>query len=149
MSFSSPQASISQFFKESLESIPAVAALGDNQVWANQAPSDIEGIVVTYQQIGPGRGITPIGARGPVAANYRFQWRVGYRGEGFAPLIDVAAAIHSFLADSEMVRLPDGKSASFLTDVTDTPPQPIDDSGRPMQELGGEVMIFVDFGVSV
>jgi hypothetical protein len=147
MSYLSPQVSISQFFKETLEAIPAVAALGPNAVWATQAPADVSGIIVVYQQIGPGRGVSPIGGR-PVAANYRFQWRVGYRGEGYAPLIPIAQAIQERLMNALEEVLPGGQSASFLVDVTDLPPQPVDDSGRPMQELGGEVTIFVDFGVS-
>jgi hypothetical protein len=119
VSFSSPQVSISQWFKEQLEAIPE----------------------------GPGRGKSAIGQ--PVtSATYRFQWRVGYRGEGYAPLISVAAAIQERLMDARQETLADGKTASFMVDVTDLPPQPVDDSGRPMQELGGEVFIFVDFGVS-
>jgi hypothetical protein len=147
MSFVSPQVSIAEFFKQELEAIPEVAALGPDQVWNTQAPAEVTGIIVVYQQIGPGRGVSPIGGT-PVAANYRFQWRVGYRGEGYGPLIQVAAAIQQMLANHRSTTLPDGRSATFLVDVTDLPPQPVDDSGRPMQELGGEVMIFVDFGVS-
>lgn len=143
----SGRATIAEYLKAEIESIPEVQALGPGHVWEWQAPPDADGIIIVYQQIGPGRGIGPIGGR-VVAANYRYQWRVGYQGRSMIPLIPIARAIQGRFEASPNVETPNGTHISMKVVVTDLPPLPVDDSGRPMQELGGEVEVFVDFGVS-
>lgn len=139
--------SIIKFMKEMFELLPEVQALGPGHIWNDQAPAGTEGIVVVIQQIGPGRGVAPLGGS-LVSANYRFQWRVGHSKNSMVGLIPVAKAIHARLNNARNEYLEDGSYVSFTVITTDLPPIPVDDSGRPMQELGGEVDVYVNFASS-
>jgi hypothetical protein len=61
------------------------------------------------------------------------------------PLIPIAKAIQARLNNARSETAPDGNHISMTVIVTDLPPLPVDDSGRPMQELGGEVEVFVNY----
>jgi hypothetical protein len=147
MSFTPGRPTIIQFMKEAIEALPEVSALGPGHVWNDQAPAGTEGIIIVIQQIGPGRGVAPIGGR-IIAANYRFQWRVGHSKNSMVGLVPIAKAIHARFEHVRSEVGPNGEDISMNTVVTDLPPIPVDDSGRPMQELGGEVEVFVNFGVT-
>lgn len=147
MSYTSGRATITQYMISVISEIPEVAALGPGHVWGQQAPADAEGIIIVVQQIGPGLGVAPIGGA-VIAANYRFQWRVGHAKDSMVGLIPIAKAIQERFNNARNDTTPTGEQVSMMVDVTDLPPVPVDDSGRPMQELGGEVKVFVNFGVS-
>jgi len=136
--------SISEFLFTVLSAIPEVAALGPGHLWEGQAPAGVSGTIIVYQQVGPGRGVSPIGGQ-PVGANYRFQWRVGHEGSSMVPLVPIAKAIQARLNNARNEEAPDGNHISMTVITTDLPPLPVDDSGRPMQELGGEVDVFVNY----
>jgi hypothetical protein len=128
------------------ESIPAVAALGPGRVWQREAPGDTAFPVIVFNQIGLGRGIAPIGGQ-VIAANYRYQWRVATKGGSIGPVIDIARAIHAAL-QRVMVTTTNGDALTIRTVITDLPEIPVDDSGRTMEELGGEIEVHVDWNVS-
>lgn len=139
---------ISSWFQHEMNLLPEFMALGPGHTWAWQVPDGAgPGPHLVWQQIGPGRGVGPLG-RPILAANYRVQWRIAYEGESMVSLIPYAQAVSKRLNNARREVAPNGQSLSIMVIITDLPPLPVDDSGRPMQELGGEVEIFVDFGVS-
>jgi len=129
-----------------LTAIPEVAALGPGHIWAREAPGDATGMQIVINQIGPGRGIAPIGGQ-VVAANYRYQWRVATIGGSIEPLIDIARAIHAAF-QRVTITTDAGDGITIMTVNTDLPEIPLDDSGRTMEELGGEIEIHVSWNVS-
>ena len=146
MSVEVGKVSILRTLIETLTAIPEVAALGPGHIWHKEAPGDAPMPAIVINQIGPGRGIAPIGGR-VIAANYRFQWRVATTGGSVAPLLDIARAIHTAL---QLVRITtdDGDGITIRTIEPDLPEIPVDDSGRTMEELGGEIEVHIDWNVS-
>lgn len=129
-----------------LTAIPEVAALGPGHIWAREAPGNAPMPVIVINQIGPGRGIAPIGGQ-VIAANYRYQWRVATTGGSVEPLIAIARKIHAAFQLAN-ITTESGDSVTIRTVNTDLPEIPLDDSGRTMEELGGEIEVHVGWNVS-
>lgn len=136
---------ISQWFQHEMNLLPLFVALGPGHTWNWQVPDHAPpGVHLVWQQVGPGYGVAPIGNR-VVAANYRVQWRVATEGDSMVDLIPYAQAVFKRLDNARRETAPNGQALSIRPMITDLPPLPVDDSGRPLTELGGEVEIFVQF----